>query len=305
MSGPLVDRGDGATGALLDDIDARPGSTASFLRTIIGLYLRRLDGWIATADLVRLMTDLGVPAARTRTALARVKRHGLLVPDRRDAIGYRLAASAEPMLARGDRRIFAVRQMTREEGWCLISFSVPESRRDLRHQLRRRLGWIGCGMVSAALWVCPDHLGDEAQEIVDELGAGPFATVFRGATPGADPSVAVQSWWDLDALRREHETFQAAIPSLLSTRAAEPGAAGATGTGKAGGGTLPIDDAAAFADYVRLIDAWRILPYVDPGLPAELLPADWPGTRSVAGFAELSARLDAPSWRHVQAVTNR
>ena len=34
-------------GRVLDDIDARPGSTASLLRTIVGLYLRPLGGWIS------------------------------------------------------------------------------------------------------------------------------------------------------------------------------------------------------------------------------------------------------------------
>ena len=282
----------GSSDALLDDIDARPGSAVSTLRTVVGLYLRRLGGWAPTATLVRLMADTGIPAARTRTALARVKRHGLLRAEQREGNGYALASAALPMLARRDRRIFAIRRMRPDEGWCLISFSVPESRRDLRHQLRRRLGWIGCGMVSSALWICPDHLGDEAQGIVDQLGARPFATLFRRAALDADLPAAARSWWDLDALRREHEGFQTAIASILARV-------------PAGFCADASADARAFADYVRLIDAWRVLPYVDPGLPASLLPEDWPGARSVDDFTVLSARLADPAWRHVRTVAAR
>ena len=40
----------------------------------------------------------------------------------------------------------------------------------------------------------------------------------------------------------------------------------------------------AFADYVRVLTAWRRLPFLDPGLPPELLPADWHGTRAAELF---------------------
>ena len=60
--------------AILDDMDSRPGSTTSLLRTIVGLYLRRLGGWIAIADLLRLMGELGVTAPNARTAVVRLKQ---------------------------------------------------------------------------------------------------------------------------------------------------------------------------------------------------------------------------------------
>jgi phenylacetic acid degradation operon negative regulatory protein len=48
---------------------------------------------------------------------------------------------------------------------------------------------------------------------------------------------------------------------------------------------------AAYRDYLLVLDSWRHLPYVDPGLPAALLPADWPGVRSAAVFRALHERL--------------
>src|SRR6478609_11390339 len=93
---------DPAAPVVLDDIDARPGSTASLLRTLIGLYLRPLGGWISAADLVALAADLGIPPAQARTAIARLKQKGLLLPERREAIGYGLSPAAMPMLERGD-----------------------------------------------------------------------------------------------------------------------------------------------------------------------------------------------------------
>ena len=264
-----------------DDFDARPGSTASLLRTVVGLYLRRLGGWISTADLVQLAGDLGLPASRARTGIARLKQRGLLTTQRTDAAGYRLDPAALPMLERGDRRIFDVRAMNEGEQWCLISYSIPESRRELRHRLRRGLQWLGAGAVSPALWILPGHLEGEADELLRALDLRDTAVLFRTDAPIVAGSLgdAVRDWWDLAALRAEHERFQAAVSELPDV----------------------ATDRQAFVAYVRLIDAWRTLPYLDPGLPAELLPADWPGRASFAVFADLSAALSSPAWAHVAA----
>lgn len=261
-------------GVVLDDIEARPGSTTSLLRTLIGLYLRPLGGRISSAALVRLAGDLGIPAARARTAITRLKQRGLLLaaPD----AGYALNPAATPMLERGDRRIFQVRAMRPDDEWLLVSATIPETRRDLRHQLRRRLQFIGAGAVSAGLWILPGHLADEVEQLLAELDARCYATLFRTRDPlPAEPLPdAAARWWDLDALRAEHVRFLASLDDLDPT---EP-----------------------FAGYVRLIDSWRVLPYLDPGLPAALLPADWPGERSVAEFQRLSELLAAPAAAHVR-----
>jgi len=265
---------------VLDDIDARPGSTASLLRTVIGLYLRRLGGWMPASALVALAGDLGIPEAQARTGITRLKQKGLLLAERDGASGYRLNPAAVPMLERGDRRIFDVRTMTDADPWCLVSFSIPESARSVRHQLRRRLQWIGAGVVSPALWICPGHLHDEVDGILTELGVRRWATLFRSATPAPAGSLreAAASWWDLKTLGAQHLAFQDSLAALP----AEP-----------------------FAAYVRLIDAWRVLPYVDPGLPPAMLPDDWPGERSVDEFTRLSAALAEPAAAHVRLVVSR
>ena len=268
------------TQPVLDDIDARPGSTASLLRTLIGVYLRPLGGWISAADLVALAGDLGIPTAQARTGIARLKQKGLLLAERSEAIGYRLNPAAIGMLERGDRRIFEMREMMDADTWCLVSFSIPESARSVRHQLRRRLLWIGAGTVSPALWICPGHLQDEVLEIVDDLDARAWVTLFQASAPVPPGSLveAAAQWWDLAALRAEHLAFQ----ESLTTLPAEP-----------------------FAARVQLIDRWRVLPYTDPGLPPSMLPADWPGRRSFDEFARLSAALAEPAWERVRTLTRR
>jgi phenylacetic acid degradation operon negative regulatory protein len=64
------------------------------------------------------------------------------------------------------------------------------------------------------------------------------------------------------------------------------------------------DEGEAFADYVRVLTAWRRLPYLDPGLAPELLPRKWSGATAADLFFALQRRLEAPAHRHVEAVRN-
>lgn len=257
---------------ILDDFDARPGSATSLLRTIIGSYLRGLGGWISIAELIRLMDAVGVTSAHTRTAVSRVKAKGLLVAEQVSGeSGYRLNPDAVPMLERGDRRIFTFRQQRQDGPWCLVSFSLPESERAARHQLRKRLGWIGCGIAGAGLWICPAALTDEVEEILADLGLRHWATVFITDTPQPpDPlEEAVRRWWDLDRIAELHRGFLDAFERWG-----------------------PVDDPrSAFSNYVTMLDRWRIIPYLDPGLQPKVLPRDWPGFQSVALFDRLKWEL--------------
>ena len=96
--------------AVLDDMDSRPGSTTSLLRTVIGLYLREAGGWMASASLVELMLALEIPAALTRTALTRLRNKGVVVSAvRGGTAGYELDSRAARML---ERFFFAARVRT-------------------------------------------------------------------------------------------------------------------------------------------------------------------------------------------------
>ncbi len=272
-------------GTVLDDLESRPGSATSLLRTVIGLYLRGPDGRLTARSLVTLMDALGVSAANTRTAVARVKLKGLIQPAQIDgAAGYRLHPDAETMLATGDRRIFHPRTMNLGDPWCLISFSVPETERERRHQLRRRLSWIGCGTVAPGLWITPEMLRGEVEQILGDLELRDRTTLFRTQTPqsGVRLTTAIGQWWDLPAIASLHHAFLHDTAPVLTQAANAP--------------------QGAFAHYVRSIDSWRIIPYLDPGLPYDLLPGDWPGRSSSARFTEIMQRFQRPAAEFVDQV---
>ncbi|WP_258067047.1 PaaX family transcriptional regulator C-terminal domain-containing protein [Arthrobacter sp. GMC3] len=257
----------------------------SLLRTTIGLYLRQCGGWMPAKSLTDLMEVLDVPVELTRTALTRLKQKGVLTAEvNAGQKGYALTDAAELMFFRGDRRINFPRNMRPDDAWCLISFSLPESQRERRHQLRRHLSWIGCGTVAPGLWICPDFLREEVKVILQELSLQHHAVLFTTQTPevAGDLRATVNEWWDLEYLAELHKEF-----------AAEYGAVET--------GSVP-SNAETFATYVKCVDRWRVIPYVDPGLPKSCLPDDWPGGRCTVLFQDIRNSHELPSLEFVRSL---
>lgn len=269
------------------DHDAPAGLSApprALIVTVYGLYAREVGGWLSVSSLIRLLAELGVDEQSVRSSISRLKRRELLVAERRGGkAGYALSARARSILATGDRRIFQ-REAIADEGWVIAVFSVPESERQRRHQLRARLSWLGFGTVSSGVWIAPARALDDAREHLARDGLQHYVDLFRGEYVAfGDPADLVSQWWDLDALQSLYDEF-------IASFAPSPGR-WAGRDGNAAG------DRDAFAGYVRALTAWRRFPYLDPGLPAALLPASWSGAVAADLFFEIRRLLEEPARR--------
>ncbi len=273
--------------------DAWLAAPRALLVTIYGLYARAAGGWLSVASLIRLMAELGADEPAVRSSISRLKQRGVLEPHRRDgAAGYALSALGRGILAEGDRRIFDRPRARVADGWLMAVFSVPERQRRRRHALRSRLTWLGFGTVSAGVWIAPGHLAEETAEELERSGLSGYVDLFHADYLAfGDVREQVARWWDLDRLQQLYQAFLDSAGPVLE-RWTDTGGAGH----EAPGGE-------AFADYVRALTAWRRLPFLDPGLPAELLPAGWNGLRADVAFGALQDRLAGPARAHVLAVT--
>jgi phenylacetic acid degradation operon negative regulatory protein len=255
--------------------------------TVYGAFARDVGGWLAVADLIALMAPLGVDQQSVRSAISRLKQRDVLAPKRRGPLaGYALSTWGQHLVAAGDQRILRRRPPARlADGWLLAVFSVPESERNRRHQLRSQLSWLGFGTAAAGVWIAPSHLLDETREVLRQHGLDRYVTLFRGEhLPSHGESVS--DWWDLDTLRHAYAEFTDAHAQTLARWESSAG-----------------EDTAAFVDYVRALTAWRRLPYLDPCLPVETLPPDWNGERAADVFFGLRELLAGPALRHVRRVT--
>ena len=254
--------------------------------TLYGLYARETGGWLSVRSLVHLLGEVGIDGQSVRSAVSRLKQRGLLLPEKRDRIaGYTLSDRARDVLFEGDRRIFARPRSDGDDRWLLAIFSVPESEREKRHQLRARLSRLGFGTVSSGVWIAPAHVADLAREALESAGLTQYLDLFRAEHLGFHPlAEQVARWWDLEGLNEMYADF---VATYRPIRDAWRGAA--------------RDDVTAFADYVGLLTRWRRLPYLDPGLPTDLLPDGWQAAEAAEIFFGLNDRIAAPARRHAAA----
>ncbi len=272
---------------------AQPSSPGSLILSFYGAYGRSAGGAgggsVPVAALIRLLGAVGVDAPSARSAVSRLKRRGLLVSDRASSrsAAYAPSDAAWQLLEDGDRRIYDRPRPDAEENWLLAVFSVPERERQRRHVLRSRLARLGFGNAAPGIWIAPAHLEDETRHTLARLDLTAYVDLFRGAHAGFEPTrEAVARWWDLDAIADLHAEFLTAHEPVLHDWS----------------GRRKVPPEAAFRDYLLALDAWRRLPYADPGLPASLLPADWPGERAAEVFHALDARLRVPGGEHASSV---
>ncbi len=271
--------------------------------TIYGLYAREEHDWLSVASLIRLMAELDVDAQAVRSSVSRLKRRGTLrslVVE--GAAGYALSPASLAALREGDARIFRQQRSSIADGWVVAAFSVPESEREKRHELRTRLTRLGFGTVAPGVWVAPADLADETAEVLTRRGLEGYVDLFRGDHLGfgADPDARalarkVREWWDLDELSTQYADFTAAFRPVARRVARRRPAAAARGAARDA-------DASAYAAYLPMLTSWRRLPYLDPGLPLDLLPSNWTGRTAHALFHELNAALREPAHRHAQSV---
>src|SRR6266545_2434926 len=112
--------------------------------------------------------------------------------------------------------------------------------------------------------------------------------VFDGTYGGFEElERLVRRCWDLDGLRAMYRDFLSEFEPVRKRWAA---------------GSPDLDELTAFLDYTSVLDRWRRFPYLDPGLPVELLPAGWEGRAAADLFFELRERLELPAARHVERV---
>ena len=194
-----------------------------------------------------------------RTAVFRLKQRGWLAAETRGgARGYALTPLAAATLAAGDDLIWHARQPADlADGWCVVNFSVPESARAKRHQLRGHLTHLGFGNIGTAMWIAPARLRPAAEQAIAELGLDKYAAIFVGDyVGGQDLTTLLYSSWDLAGIDQAYRDFiarYADVAATLETQAA-------------------IGPQQAFVTYLGVVDSWRKLPFRDPGCPGRCSP---------------------------------
>jgi phenylacetic acid degradation operon negative regulatory protein len=231
------------------------------------------------AGLVRLMAPLGIAAPAVRTAISRMVRQHWLAPVKLEqGAGYRLTPRAERRLTDAAARIYRSDRTPWDSRWHLVVLDpIPD--RAVRSRVRTGLSYLGYAMVRDNTWISPRESGEvDALLENEQVRAERFCAEYMG-----DDTTMTAAAWDLQGLGRTYARWLGDAKVLV---------------GEASGESSDQD---AFVTRSRLVHEWRKFLFRDPGLPAELLPADWSGDSAARYFDSEAARLLPGASRYVDA----
>jgi phenylacetic acid degradation operon negative regulatory protein len=252
---------------------------------LYGDHLRAREDRAPVAALVRLLSSLDIAAPAVRTAISRMVRQGWLEPVLlRTGRGYLLTPRARQRLDDAASRIYRTRDAVWGGRWDLLVLESP-AQRSVRDRVRSGLSFLGYAPLADSTWISA-FASPEVEHLLQAEGVG-FA---RMRAEDDTPAERAGRAWDLQALAAAYVTWQRFAEDLLSNPDSQ-----LRGISRAG------EDERAFAVRSVLVHEWRKFLFTDPGLPADLLPANLVGHEAARFFATEAGRLLPAASRFVDS----
>ncbi|MEO3795760.1 PaaX family transcriptional regulator C-terminal domain-containing protein [Nonomuraea sp. B10E15] len=272
------------------DDDGQPASAPrpqSLLFSFLGIYVLGRDLAVYSGSLIEVFSRLGVSEEAVRSTLARMVKRNLLARHRRGRKTYiGLTERAEQVLEDGRRRVWETGAVNRawDGTWTLVGFSLPDSLRTTRHDLRSQLVWAGFGLLQSGLWIAPGtkDTGDVLTSLESgDLRVDDHVTVLQArALKPTESADLVRKAFDTEQIAGRYRAFL----RRWDTPHPVPAAA---------------DD---LARQLLLHTDWLQLIRQDPHLPAEHLPQDWPAIRAEQVFHTLARVYEQPAREVASAI---
>ncbi|SEF88869.1 phenylacetic acid degradation operon negative regulatory protein [Nonomuraea solani] len=253
---------------------ARP---QSLMFSFLGIYVLGRGVAVYSGSVIDVFARLGLSEEAVRSTLTRMAKRGLLARHRRGRKTYfGLTAYAAEVLEDGRRRVWETGAVNRDwDGtWTLVGFSLPDSRRSTRHDLRSQLVWAGFGPLLGGMWIAPG--AKDVSAMVAALGLHDHVTVLAArALKPTESADLVGRAFDTEQIAGRYRAFL----DRWDTPRPLP--------------SLPDD----LARQLLLHTDWLQLVRQDPHLPAEHLPPDWPAIRAEQVFRSLARAYEGPARR--------
>lgn len=258
----------------------------SIVFDLFGDYIRYRGGSVRLRELVELMSCFDVGESTVRVVIARLRKEGWFDAERDGRqTHYMLNEKSLRLLDEGRDRIFNRVRTKWDRRWYMVIYSVPETDRGVREQIRKELAWLGFGPLAASTYVSPhERLAQVTEKFADLRAVRLDTLTCQSSGLPIDREMAARCW-DLATLDTDYRellsTYRARLPEYRA------------------GSLSPRE---AMVESIRLNYDYRKFPFRDPDLPVELLPEGWPGREAHEMFLEAHDLLRGPANAYTDQV---
>lgn len=258
----------------------------------LGIFWRSRDREIGIGSLIKLLGNFSISEPSVRITVSRMCKEGLLKSRRKGLKSYySLTDYALRISNKNASLLFNDKQNNWNETWSIVIYSIPEKKRPARDKLRQILKFFGYVPLSDSAWICPMDSFNEIQDFVNHYKIADYVQMYDAKHRGyTNPGLLIEKLWDLDSINKKYEEFiEQFMPLLEAHRACIQS------------GSFP-EPSKCFVNISNLVHKYRELPFLDPGLPVELMNRDWPRSRAEALFHEYHSLLFQSAGEYVHAV---
>jgi phenylacetic acid degradation operon negative regulatory protein len=265
----------------------------SLVMTIFGDSIAPHGGAIWLGSLIELLAPFGVNDRHVRTSVFRLTEEGWLESARSGRrSSYAITADALKRFGKAYRRVYAPLEPVWNGYWTLLLAPSSGIAPSKRTSLRKELLWEGFGMLSAGVYASPVLEDSVVRDMLDRYGLQDALFVVQAkdlpGVGGKALAATVAEAWPLQEVRDGYERFTGQFAPLTQTLAG-----------------YEVTPEQAFVIRTLLIHEFRRVQLYDPKLPAELLPADWPGKEAYAICSEIYRKTFAGAEDYLLAALRR
>lgn len=257
------------------------------LSILLGDYWFSRTEHISSAGLVALLTEFDITEGSARQAMLRLHKRGVLDQSRTGrttAYGFRPRSNEVTEVRLRHVMGFGTTPAPWDRRWTIATLTLPETHRLVRIAVQNRLRGLGFAQLQDGVWISPRDQGEAVRGVLREHAVRD-GHVFRADHLERDEvESTLESAFDLTELRRNYEAFIAQHATALADPAS-------------------IENPLVYR--TRMMNQWLAFRGVDPELPAELWPPEWPRPEARRTFRDVYDSLGAAAEKQFTSILSR
>jgi phenylacetic acid degradation operon negative regulatory protein len=158
--------------------------------------------------------------------------------------------------------------------WRILSYEIPESKRELRDKLRREVAGWGLGPWHRSFWLTPHPIIENLRALVSQKEEEQYIQAFEAEHVFGNKEILIEKVWQKSNLDKRYRELFKEWHEVLS---ANPEGSNQT--------DVKLDK------FKTIVEKYVSIIRDDPGLPSELIGANWIGYEAFNIFKEIRAIL--------------
>jgi len=154
-----------------------------------------------------------------------------------------------------------------DEKWRVVSYEIPEKKRELRDRLRREVSGWGLGPWHRSFWLTPHPIIENLRQLIYQKEQEQYIQAFESKHVVGNRDILIEKVWQKSALEKKYREIFKIWHDILSKE-----------------GEKVEKFRNVVSEYVEVLK-------LDPGLPPELVGKNWIGLEAFNIFKEIRSIL--------------